>query len=142
MPIVLDASVALSWCFEDKADDMSRALLDQAARNVFVVPPIWILEVGNVLLMAERTGRITRADSARFLHLLTELSIEVFPRDERGALPEWMELARRYGLTAYDAQYLLVAVARNAPLATRDGRLGTAANAEGVELWCSAAPEG
>lgn len=142
MPIVIDASVALSWCFEDEADDMSRALLDQAARNVFVVPPIWVLEVGNVLLMAERTGRITPADSARFLRLLTELPIEVFPRDERGAMPEWMELARRHRLTAYDAQYLLVAVAENSPLATRDRRVGAAADAEGVVLWRSAAPGG
>jgi hypothetical protein len=41
------------------------------------VPAIWPLEVADVLLVAERKKRISKADSGRFIALLSQLPIEV-----------------------------------------------------------------
>ena len=46
-----------------------------------------------------------------------------------------MSLARRHGLTTYDAQYLQLAVTRHAHLVRRDKALREAPQDEGVSLW-------
>ena len=45
-----------------------------------------------------------------------------------------LTLARRHGLTVYDASYLELAARHAAPLATLDGRLAEAARRESVSL--------
>jgi prevent-host-death family protein len=45
-----------------------------------------------------------------------------------------LRLARKHSLTFYDAAYLELAVRRNAPLATLDTRLATAARSESVSV--------
>ena len=52
MNFVLDASVALSWCFADESSDTTIGLLKQLDKDMAFVPSIWPLEFGNVLLMA------------------------------------------------------------------------------------------
>ncbi len=42
-----------------------------------IVPGIWPLEVGNVLLVAERRGRLSHVDGMRFWELLSELPIDI-----------------------------------------------------------------
>ena len=68
--LVLDASVALSWCFEDEPHAYGDTVLEHLEKGEALVPEIWPLEVGNALLVAERRERLTKADSARFLTLL------------------------------------------------------------------------
>lgn len=60
---VLDASVTMSWCFEDEGVPYSNAVLDSLGKVSAVTPPIWMLEIGNVLITAERRGRLTKPDS-------------------------------------------------------------------------------
>ena len=64
--LVLDASLALSWCFEDKNVAADR-LLDLVVEHGAVVPAIWRLEVANALQMAVRQGRIAAAYRDRAL---------------------------------------------------------------------------
>lgn len=45
-----------------------------------------------------------------------------------------LPLAQKHGLTAYDALYLDLAIRRSATLATHDGRLHAAAQAEGLPI--------
>jgi hypothetical protein len=40
---VLDASIALSWCFGDEATPENDALLDFVRDNAAVVPALWFL---------------------------------------------------------------------------------------------------
>ena len=63
---VLDNSIVMAWCFEDESDSFADAVLEQLQTKTAIVPAIWPLEVGNVLLVAERRGRLSEADSARF----------------------------------------------------------------------------
>jgi predicted nucleic acid-binding protein len=130
---VLDASVAMSWCFEDEADAAGDAVLRRLASGRGVVPAIWPLEVVNVLLAAERRGRITPAASARFLALLHALPIEVDAHTAARAPREILVLARAHGVSSHDAAYLELASRTGVPLATRDVALGKAAGELGVE---------
>lgn len=126
---VVDASVSLSWCFEDEASDASDALLHRLGAGGGIVPVIWEYEVTNVLAIAERRGRITEAEAARRSALLRALPIHVVRDLDPGAL---LDTARRHALSAYDAAYLLVAEREGLPLATRDAALAAAATAAGV----------
>ncbi|MSP82397.1 MAG: PIN domain-containing protein [Alphaproteobacteria bacterium] len=130
--VVLDCSMTMAWCFDDEADAQSEHALEEVGRDGASVPAIWALEVGNVLLVAERARRLTEVRSARFLAFLGELSIVVAMG--RSTLPEedLLRCARRTGLSLYDASYLLLAMRENLPLATRDIRLTKAAAASGV----------
>jgi predicted nucleic acid-binding protein len=133
--IVLDASIALSWCFEDESDAYSRSVLEAAVTTTFVVPSIWPLEVANVLLVAERRGRMTRAATAQFIELLSDLTIDVEPEPGLRYDTDLLDLARRHRLSAYDASYLRLALRTGVPLATKDVSLVNAASDEGVALW-------
>lgn len=45
--LVLDCSVAVSWCFEDEAAAEIDALLDRVRDEGAIVPAHWHLELGN-----------------------------------------------------------------------------------------------
>ena len=131
---VLDCSVTMSWCFGDEATVYGDSVLEGLADSGALAPSIWPLEVGNVLLAAERGGRLTAADSARFLALLGSLPIRVEETPSQGAFGDWLGLARALGISAYGAAYLELAVRKGAPLATLDKRLRGAARESEVPL--------
>ena len=86
--LVLDSSIALSWCLPDEAapdvDEVQQTVVMQAA----VVAAHWPLEVANALLMAVRRGRIDVAFRDAALRDLAALPIALDPerpRAERGA---------------------------------------------------------
>lgn len=124
---VLDCSIAVSWCFEDEASPATDALLERVRDEGARVPGLWHLELGNVLLQAERRGRIEANNSTVRLELLMTLPILT---DEEGtirALREVLTLARTEQLTIYDAVYLELAMRHGLPLATKDRLLTQAA---------------
>lgn len=59
--LVLDASVALSWCFKNEATAAGDRVLERLATEAASVPTIWHLEIANVLALSERRGRIAPA---------------------------------------------------------------------------------
>jgi len=128
VPFVLDASVALAWCFEDEAHDDALRILERLAEGEAVVPALWLLEVGNALLGAERRGRLSQAASTHFLELLGRLPIRVEEIPQPRAWGEILSLARAHHLSTYDATYLDLAMRLGVPLATLDDALGQAAN--------------
>lgn len=137
MPVsfVIDASVALSWAFEDEGDAYTDAVLEGLLDSEAFAPVIWPLEVGNALLVAERKGRLGRASSAQFLELLSGLPIVVDQEAPERVFRETLHLAREYGLSSYDASYLELAIRLNVPLATSDRVLQEAAERCGIPLY-------
>jgi predicted nucleic acid-binding protein len=129
---VVDASVAIAWLFEDEATPETEAVLDRLAHEEAHAPGLWELEVANVVLFAERRGRLSEAASARIIERLRGLPIRLSPNSPR--LHHVLEVGRRYGLTSYDAVYLTLAQQLNLPLATLDRDLATAAGLADVEL--------
>lgn len=134
---VLDASVALSWCFpNDPAENTpySRAILRHIEEADVVVPELWAFEIANGIFVAySKRKRINEADISEYVQLLESLPIRVVSGD-------WLKnialesLARKHNLAAYDAAYLDLAVCEKLPLATSDAALRKAALAEGVAL--------
>lgn len=116
----------------DESSDFN--LLDRVADEGATVPSIWSLEIGNVLLMAERKMRITREQRQKSLHVLTELPIIVDTTTANYAWLETMELAERYNLTLYDASYLELSLRCSIPLATFDKSLKKATELSGVRV--------
>lgn len=131
---VLDCSVTMAWCFDDEEDARAEALLDDTRGSVICVPCIWALETANVLLVAERRGRLTEAKASALLSLIQRMPIQHEPVPDHGSVTRILSVARRYGLSAYDAAYLELAISLGLPLATLDDRLSQAAKAAGVEL--------
>ncbi|HVC61789.1 MAG TPA: type II toxin-antitoxin system VapC family toxin [Acetobacteraceae bacterium] len=139
--LVLDCSVAVAWCFEDEAAPELDALLDRIQTEGAVVPPLWTLELANVLLMAARRGRIAREAVQERFALLDMLAIET---DSQGSGTVWrstvLALAQTETLTFHDAIYLELAIRRGLPLASSDKALRRAAVQRGVAVAPATAP--
>jgi predicted nucleic acid-binding protein len=90
--------------------------------------------MANVLVLAERTERVTAAKTEQFLARLADLPIALDHRDADQGFTAVLGLARLYGLTAYDAAYLELALREGLSLATLDGPLRNAASKAGVAL--------
>lgn len=132
--VVLDASAALTWCFEDEHTDFGDRLLDAVQRSGAMVPALWHVEVANVLLSALRRGRIDGAEIDHLSGLFERLPLQTEALNPDQVRQGVLTLARRHGLTVYDACYLDLALRRALPLATLDDALQRAARETGVEL--------
>lgn len=132
MSVVVDTSVAVTWGFEDEASAETDVLFERVRDDGAVVPALWHLELGNVLLQAEKRGRITTGDVAMRLELIADLPIITDHEMAGRAWREILTLARAEGLTTYDATYLELAIRRGIPLLTRDNALARAAKRLGV----------
>lgn len=121
---VLDCSVTLPWAFASEATPTTDALLDQLAAGARAwVPALWHLEVANALLGAQRRGLIDKAGVEGFLATLRAVGIEVDDETMSVAWTRILALGESYGLTAYDAAYLELALRKGLPLATLDASL-------------------
>lgn len=130
--LVLDASIALAWCFEDEADAYADAVLDSLRRRKPVAPGLWALEVANALLASQRRGRIQAPERLARLAFLADLDVGLEHAPTPAVFGEISRLADAHDLSVYDAAYLELALRRGQPLATHDQRLRAAALARGV----------
>ena len=134
MSLVLDASLTLSWYFEDKRTPAADALLDRVTNTGAVVPSIWRVETANGFQMALRRQRIDAGFRDRALFELARLPIAVDNETDAYVWTTTLQLADRHQLTVYDAVYLELAKRRELPLATLDGALRSAAASVGLSL--------
>jgi predicted nucleic acid-binding protein len=133
--VVIDASVALGWCFPDEASDFADAVLVALKGETVNVPSIWAVEVTNALVVGERSKRIVPVDVLRFEQLIKSLSIVENSQTVIENITNVLPLAREYKLTAYDAAYLDLSARLSAPLATLDNALRKAARDAGIKLF-------
>jgi predicted nucleic acid-binding protein len=131
LTLVLDASIALAWRFEDEKTPVTEALFDRVIATGAVAPVIWALEVANALRVSERRGRVSAEFVDASLRDFLDLSIEIDPETPAQAWTATLALARAHNLTLYDAAYLELALRRDLPLATLDARLRAAAQSLG-----------
>jgi predicted nucleic acid-binding protein len=132
--IVIDASLALAWLFNDERATEADEIFVAAVSEGMVVPPLFWLETANALRTRLRRGAISMAfrDGAlgrlRALGVLTASETDTIDL----ALDRTVTLSDRYDLTIYDAVYLELALRLRAPLRTFDAALARAAVAAGV----------
>lgn len=134
-PFVLDASVALSWVFDDEFSPYSGSIAGMMPRSQAVVPIVWPLEMANGFLTAFRRGRLQETKAAALIAAIGRLRIDI----DRGVAPEslaqsTLKLGIAHRVSANDASYLELAMRRGLPLASQDDRLVRAATEAGVSI--------
>lgn len=119
---------------EDERRARQDTVLDALTDGTAVVPGIWASEVANVLVMKERSNRLTPCRDRLASHLPLQTS-------DCGRLTEGpftfsvvSNVARERALTVYDAHYLELATRLELPLASLDQELLRAASEASVEL--------
>jgi predicted nucleic acid-binding protein len=127
--VIVDASVAIEMV---QGNDiwLGRWAAWIGADDLILVPPHFPFEVANALVRGLRLG----ADQAeRRLERLDRTGVQTADRGLDG-LRDAVRLAERHGLTVYDAAYLELAIDVDGLLATLDGDLRKAAEAEGIAV--------
>lgn len=119
--IVVDASAVIEVLLRTPA---AKALEDRlfAPRQTLHAPHLLDVEVAQVIRRYAAAGEIDSERGLTALADLTDLPLRRYPHDI--LLPRIWEL--RKNLTAYDAAYVALAEALDAPLLTRDRRLAAA----------------
>lgn len=125
--VVVDASVALKWVVTEAGSDQAAAVLTGLAdgTDALVAPEHLVGEVGNGLRKRVAQGILGAADALAALDAVAALELELVGGAER-----WFRSLRAaldWGVTTYDALYVLLALDLDAELVTADGRLADAA---------------
>lgn len=130
MAVVVDASVAAAWCFRDEeGSDEAEKAIARLSSETGIVPGLFWHEMRNVLVVAERNDRLEASAVDRHLRRLRLLPLVT---DDDQSDTDTVELARRHGLSGYDAAYLETAKRHGADLVTLDRRLANASVREGL----------
>ena len=129
---VLDASATLACLLPDERPTQFPPWTAHVATARIVVPPTWPIEVANGFTMAVRRKRISPASVSQLAEPLGVWAIAIEPPSVAAALTQIAQVARDYGLTAYDAAYLEIALRLHLPLVTLDLQLAKAAESAKV----------
>jgi predicted nucleic acid-binding protein len=116
--LVLDASVAAKWFFQEPYSELAVQLAASGPR--WVVPDLFFAEMASVFWKKARRGEIDESDAREAMANL--LSFDLKERGTRTLVPSALELALRFQCTVYDGLYLTVAIDENCPLVTADRR--------------------
>jgi predicted nucleic acid-binding protein len=127
--IIVDASAVLELLLQTPAGvRVSERIF--APGETLHAPHLLDIEVAHVLRRYARSGVISSERGAEALADLADLPLNRYPHFV--LLPRIWEL--RHNLTAYDAAYLALAEALDAPLLTRDRALASVAGSVRVEV--------
>ena len=99
---VVDASVAMAWCFLDEATPATRTLYHELSKVTLAVPAWWYIELSNVLYLAEKKGRIPADRVSEFVLFVNGLQLEIDDLASTRAFSHLLPLCRSHGLTSYD----------------------------------------
>lgn len=134
--VVVDTSVLLPLIFPDEDEARSKGLMRAGSTKArLVCPKFSMIEFGQGIVMGLRRNRIDLDHAMKSFSELDNLPIS-FRETLDGAVTRRIgDLAIRRGISFYDAVFLELARSEASALATFDGPLSAAANAEGVPLW-------
>jgi predicted nucleic acid-binding protein len=128
--LVVDASVSAAWLLPDEATPYTESVLQATAERDVWVPALWLLEMGNLLISAQRRKRIDAIKRRELVMAASALRLRV--DREPVSMADMDGLAASHGLSAYDAAYLELALRRSLPMATLDAALHKAMKASSV----------
>ncbi|MGH7242368.1 MAG: type II toxin-antitoxin system VapC family toxin [Phycisphaerales bacterium] len=118
--IVVDASVAVKWLFDETNSESALSLLDQSSR--LIAPSIIRLEVAGAVLWRFRDGRISydaaRAACDTWDDMLKRGILDLVPIED--VYPRAVDLALRVKHTIPDCLYVIAAQDHEATVITAD----------------------
>lgn len=128
-PVVVDASIVLSWLLPDETptNENNQLLLDHRAGKIKLAAPELIrIEVANGLLAAILSHRINLQTAGEILAGFENLmfTMKIIWVSGRKIL----ETASGLGISGYDASYVALAAALDAPFYTLDKKLSRKIN--------------
>lgn len=116
--VVVDASIAIKWIFEEEGTQEALALRDRAS---LIAPDLLVSECANALWKKVRKGELSDDEALLAARVLESAEIELL------ATRSLMEAATRMAIAidhpAYDCIYLAMAEANDARFVTADERL-------------------
>lgn len=116
--IVVDANIVAYWVIDGDKTPLARRL--RSLHPVWAVPSLCRHELANVLSVYFKHGGINADD----VPMLWEGFISVIDGHEyEVAFPDAIRLARDHAISAYDAQYVLLAHQLSKPLVTEDKKV-------------------
>ena len=124
MIVVLDASVALKWQFEDEevlsgATDLLKDFTDN--RIELMTLSLFPYEILSAINVAINRKRIEEEAGYRAIHYITSLGIEMRGFDD--LIDSTFHMARRYGLSPYDCAYIALSEKEKCDFFTGDKKL-------------------
>ena len=131
-PFIANCSITVSWFFYYERDKYSDFTLDYCYKFRVIVPPLWKLEVTNVILIAEKRARIKSVEVIKIIDFLNSLPLNI--SNFNFSIHEIIQTARANNLTAYDTTYLLTAMHEGLPMTTNDKALIKACHNNGIPL--------
>lgn len=126
MKIVVDASVALKWIFDEPGSAAATALRGED----LLAPSLWLAEAANAVWRRSRLGDITAEDAVVYFTELANapvLSVEMEPH-----LKQALSLAVEIGHPIYGCVYLALALHHETYVVTADRRFIAAADQAGL----------
>ncbi len=127
--IVVDTNVVAYLLIEGERTEQARTVWAHDAE--WIVPSLWRSEMLNVLATAVRASVLTFDEA----ELVRERAWDLFVARERNpGAPTVLRRAVELGISAYDAQFVVVAEELDLLLVTGDRRLAAAAGARGRRL--------
>jgi predicted nucleic acid-binding protein len=125
--IVVDASLMIGWLLREPELQAGRTVRQMLPEQTLVVPSHWPLEIANALRTNVRRKRIHPAQLEEIVSQLSFLEIIVEQASGVESVTALATFALEHGLTSYDAAYVALAMRMDAPLATLDGDMRSAA---------------
>jgi predicted nucleic acid-binding protein len=109
LTVVVDASFAVAFLLGEKSGVAMDNLLESIRKDqtIVYVPALFWYEIANVLITAERKGKL-----ANNVEAFTAMQLLPFETDDVLNTTVWsriVTLSKLHGLTAYDAAYLELA---------------------------------
>lgn len=134
MTLVADANAALGTVLPGHDEKVAEAFLDHIGKGDAVcVPPLWLLETLNVMLVRERRKKLDPSERDQAITCIHGYPVRV-NEESTAHIAEIQRLATKHSLSSYDAAYLELTLRLQCPLLSSDSALCAAAQAEGVTL--------
>jgi predicted nucleic acid-binding protein len=120
--LVVDASVAAKWFFEEDQSAAARRLF--SSRRTLIAPDLLGVELANAIWKRVQRKELDVDAAANILADFQRLAVEIAP--SAPYLPAALELAMITGRTVYDCLYLSLAISQQTQVVTADKRFAAA----------------
>ena len=128
MKLVIDANIGLSALIPEPDTAQALQLFADFRNGIheLFTPDLYLLEVGNILVNAARSGKIPQSGLPVLFAELMRTQPMIYP--STSLFPRAYAIASNIPVSVYDAVYLALSEREGCPLVTNDAKLANAAS--------------